>query len=241
MKFPVPQGAQFIDMVKAQARNVNWLLQQANQTQSAIQGLQPGSWSPISLQHGWNPLSGYIPAQARIMQNGMVQVIGHITGGTVSNGTVIGTLPAGYYNPIHAHTFNANAITGAATAAQAGTMATTATTLADLDSSPNSPAGGNPTPTSGSPGSSYSQSYLTALAGNVNTLSNYVTAFGTSFNNGNSLHNSGIGAVGSNAVSTPVNMNTPTITLDTSGNLTINNISTGVSQLSFSELIPLVT
>jgi hypothetical protein len=160
---------------------------------------------------------------------------------------VIGTLTSGFYNTVHAHTFAANAVTGAQTAAHAGAVsnpAVSAGVLADLASSPQQPAGSNPTPTSGSAPNPVTQGYATALANNVNTLAAYVSALAQAHNAGSVLHNSG--AVGSQALSSPatataVNMNSPTITLATSGQLTIQNVDPSVTTLSFSELIPLIT
>jgi hypothetical protein len=232
-----------ITALKLHTQQITTLQSQA----AASQALVPGDWEAILLTGGWSNLAGYIPAQARIMQAGMTQIVGHITGGTVTNGTVIGTLTSGYFNTVHAHTFSANAVTGAAAVSHAGAVsnpAVTAGQLSDLDSTPNQAAGVNPTPESGSPGSSYSQSYLSALAGNVNTLSGYVEALAGAFNLGNSLH--GSGTVGSQALSAPatataVNMNSPTITLSTAGVLSIQNVDPSVTTLSFSELIPLIT
>lgn len=141
--------------------------QQIVNLQSNMSALQPGAWTTITLAGGWSNLSGYIPAQARILQNGMTQVIGHITGGTPSG--VIGTLPAGYFNPVHQHSFSARAMTGAGAVA---------------------------VPVTGS-------------------------AFGS--------------------LSASVNYDSPLVTLDTAGNLTLSSVSSAVASLSFSELIPLVT
>lgn len=214
---------------------------------AATTALVPGDWEDILLTGGWSNLAGFIPAQVRILQNGMSQLIGHITGGSTGNGTVIGTLTSGFFNTVHAHTFSANSVTGAQSSAHAGAVsspAVSAGVLADLASSPQQPAGGNPTPTSGAPGGSYDSVYLNALRNNVNVLSAFVSALAQAHNAGSVLHNSG--QVGSQALSNPatatsVNMNSPTITLSTSGQLTLQNVDPGVTTLSFSELIPLIT
>jgi hypothetical protein len=215
---------------------------------AASSALVPGDWEDILLTGGWSNLAGFIPAQVRIQQAGMSLLIGHSTGGSTANGTVIGTLTSGFFNTVHAHAFTCNSVTGAAAVAHAGTVSNPAVStglLADLDSGPNTPAGGNPTPASGSPGGSYSQAYLTALAGNVNQLSAYVSALAGAFNNGNSLHNAGQlnpgQALSSSATSTAVNMNSPVITLGTNGQLTLSNVDPSVTTLSFNELIPLIT
>jgi hypothetical protein len=54
---------------------------------------------------------------------------------------------------------------------------------------------------------------------------------------GQSLSNGGLHAT----QTTAVNYNSPLITLDTSGRLTITNFSAAVTAFSFSELIPLIT
>jgi hypothetical protein len=214
---------------------------------AASAALVPGDWESILLTGGWSNLAGFIPAQVRIQQAGMSYLIGHITGGATANGTVIGTLTSGFFNTVHAHTFAANAVAGAQSAAHAGAVsnpAVSAGTLADLASSPQQPAGGNPTPTSGSAPGSYSPSFDTAQSGNINTLAAFVSALAQAHNAGSVLHNSG--TVGSQALSnpataTPVNMNSPTIMLSTSGVLTIQNVDPSVTTLSFAEHIPLIT
>jgi hypothetical protein len=64
-----------------------------------------------------------VPAQVRIQQTGLAFLVGHITGGTVTNGTILGVLPPGYYNPTAAQTINVTAMTGAATS-HAGAVST---------------------------------------------------------------------------------------------------------------------
>jgi hypothetical protein len=255
---PVPIHERLPATIKAHITALKLHTQQITTLQSqaaATTALVPGDWEDILMTAGWSALSGFIPPQVRILQNGMSQLIGHITGGTTANGTVIGTLTSGFFNTVHAHTFAANAVAGAAAVSHAGALgntagalSNTAGSLSDLDSSPNSPAGSNPTPTSGAPGGSYSSVYLNALAGNVNTLAAYVSALAGAFNTGNSLHGSGTTALASGATAltsgataTAVNMNSPTITLSTAGVLTIQNVDPNVTTLSFSELIPLIT
>jgi hypothetical protein len=241
---PPPLHMRLPAIIRSHIEKLGLHTQQITTLQSrvaATTALVPGDWESILLTGGWSAQAGFIPPQVRILQNGMSQLIGHITGGSTASGTVIGTLTSGFFNTVHAHTFAANAVTGAQSASHAGALASTAGALTDLASGPNQPAGGNPTPASGNPGGSYSQSYLTALAGNVNTLSAYVSALAGAFNQGNSLHNGGASTLASGATTTAVNMNSPTITLSTSGQLTISNVDPSVTTLSFSELIPLIT
>jgi hypothetical protein len=217
---------------------------------SQVSSLAPGDWELVTLSAGWTNVAGYIPAQARILQAGMSQIVGHIQGGTVTDGTVIGTLTSGYYNTVHAHTFTVNSVTGAAASSQAGALSSTAGTL-------NSGAGtlGDLTGNLNSGGGT-----LTDLAGDLNSGAVGGTAFGAlSVATGLLLHSGAVstptavtlhsGAVAvptaltltSGVTATPVNKNSPTITLSTSGVLTIANVDPNVTQLSFSELLPLVT
>ena len=205
---------------------------------SQVSSLTPGDWELVTLSAGWSNVPGYIPAQVRIVQNGMSQVVGHIQGGTVSDGTVIGTLTSGYYNTVHSHTFTVNSVTGAAASSQAGTLSSGAGALSDLAGDLSSGAG-----------------TLTDLAGNLTSGTVSGSAFG-SLNVANTaltLHSgavsvptpltlhSGAVSVTSGTTATPVNKNSPTITLGTSGQLTIANVDPNVTQLSFSQLLPLVT
>jgi len=248
---PVPLHMQLPVAIKNAVKGLALHTQQITTLQSAVAAttaLVPGDWEDILLTGGWTALSGFIPPQVRILQNGMSQLIGHITGGTTTNGTVIGTLTAGYFNTVHAHTFAANAVTGAAAVSHAGTVPSPGVStgsLADLASSPAQPAGTNTTPTSGNAPNPVTAAYATALANNVNTLAAYVTALAGAHNAGSVLHNSGTlnsgQALSTPATTTAVNMNSPTITLSTSGQLTLQNVDPNVTTLSFSELIPLIT
>lgn len=208
---------------------------------SQVSSLTPGDWELVTLSAGWSNVAGYIPAQVRIVQNGMSQLVGHIQGGTVSDGTVIGTLTSGYYNAVHSHAFTVNSVTGAAASSQAGTgnLTSGAGTLGNLSGDLNSGSG-----------------TLTDLAGNLTSGTVSGTAFGAlnvantalalhsgavSVPTGLTLHSGGVTTPTALTTATPVNKNTPVITLSTSGALTIANVDPNVTQLSFSELLPLVT
>lgn len=247
---PPPLHLRLPAMLREHITEVKLHRQQITTLQSrvaATTALVPGDWESVLLTGGWSNLAGFIPAQVRIQQAGMSLLVGHITGGSTANGTVIGTLTSGFFNTVHQHSFAAIAVTGAAAVAHAGAVsspAVTAGVLADLASSPSQPAGGNPTPTSGSSPNPPTSGFVTALAGNVNTLSAFVSALAQAHNAGSVLHNSG--TVGSQALSNPatataVNMNSPTIMLSTAGVMTLQNVDPGVTTLSFNELIPLIT
>lgn len=96
--------------------------QRLNNIGSQVSSLTPGDWEPLTLSGGWSNLPGYIPAQARILQAGLVQLVGHIEGGTTANGTVIGTLTAGYFDATYSHAFTANVLTGAAAVSVSGAI-----------------------------------------------------------------------------------------------------------------------
>jgi hypothetical protein len=211
--------------------------QRINSIGSQVSSLTPGDWELITLGEGWVNVPGYIPAQVRIASNGTAQVVGHIQGGTVTDGTVIGTLTSGYYNTVHSHAFTVNAVTGAASSSQAGTLSSGAGALGDLAGQLTSGTGA-----------------LSDLAGDLNSGTVSGTAFGAlSVATGLTLHSgtvsvptaltlhSGTVAVTSGTTATPVNKNSPTITLGTDGTLTIANVDPNVTQLSFSQLLPLVT
>ena len=198
---------------------------------SQVSSLTPGDWELVTLGGGWSNVAGYIPAQVRIVQAGMSQVVGHIEGGTVTDGTIIGTLTSGYYNAVHAHAFTVNSVTGAAASAQAGSLSSGAGALSDLAGDLTSGAG-----------------TLTDLAASMTSGTVSGTAFGA-LNVANTavvLHSGAVSVptaltLHSAVTATPVNRNSPTITLSTAGALTIANVDPNVTQLSFSQLLPLVT
>jgi hypothetical protein len=218
-RFPTQLANRAAITIAETARAVRNAHQRLNTIGSQVSSLTPGSWELLTLQNGWSNVSGYIPAQVRILQNGMSQVVGHIQNGTTANNTVIATLTAGFYNAVHAHAFTVNAVTGASASAQAGNVSNTAI------SSTTTPG--------------FSVPYNTF---DVTVASNKWTAGPSNWHFDNVA---GLSVSGQNlsnpATSTPVNMNTPTIHLDTSGNLTIQNVDPNVTQLSFSETLPLVT
>ena len=203
---PKPIHQRLAHTIKQAVNTVAVHGQQIIHLQSTVGALQPGDWETIALQAGWGNLGGYIPAQVRILQNGMSQVIGHITGGAVADNTVIGTLTAGFYNPTHQHTFHARAMTGAGAVPNAVSGVTVTT-----------------------PGTIPVNGHVFAVSGGNVTIGSGV------------LGSNDTGGTVWGAQSTPLNYNTPIITLDTSGNLTLTNVSAAVTALSFSELIPLVT
>lgn len=252
-RIPTSFAQQLPKSIKGAFDAVKLHAQQITTLQSQTAALVPGDWEDIALDAGWSPLGGYIPPQVRILQNGMSQLIGHVTGGSVGDGTVIGTLTAGFFNPVHAHTFTVNAVTGASAAAHAGSLNNTAGAI--TASNVSVPSADHTfqaaLPTSNIPTSDHT---FTVTSGHItigpstqqfqNIPSSSVASLGMGPSSGNQFSNNINGAatnLTSGATATPVNMNSPTITLDTSGNLTISNVNGNVTTLSFSELIPLVT
>ena len=181
----------------------------------------------ISLQAGWANVTGYIPAQVRILQDGMSQVIGHIHGGTITDGTLIGTLAGGFFNPTHAHKFTANATLGAASVAHPGTGSVT-----------NALVEASPIATTQIPTSDHTINVTGSGSGHIilgPSGAQFQNLPGGSFTGTTSIHNTSL------AASTNINRNTPVILLSASGQLTVRNFDPNVTELSFSELIPLVT
>ena len=192
-----------------------------------VAAMQPGAWALISLQAGWANLGGYIPAQVRILQNGMSQVIGHIHGGTITDGTLIGTLAGGFFNTAHAHKFTGNATTGAGAVAHPGTgNVGDSLVLASPLLSTQIPTSDHTVNVTGS-GSGH-----IVLGPSGTTFQNIP---GGQFTGTTTIHNT------ATAGTTNVNKNTPVILLSTSGQLTVMNFDPNVTELSFSELIPLIT
>ncbi len=187
--------------------------QRLNTIGSQVASLTPGDWQALALQNGWSNVAGYIPAQVRILQNGVAQIVGHIQGGTTVNGTLIAALGAGYYNTVHAHQFTANVTAGAS----AVTVQAAGST--DQDGLPNGGIQGTSASASGSGSHSHG-------------------AGGYSVTNGQHTH-AAAGGVGT--IATDINYNTVTLNLDTSGNLTLSNCSSSATQVSFNETLPLVT
>jgi hypothetical protein len=220
-RFPTRLADRAAATIAQTARLVNTAHQRLNTIGSQVASLTPGSWSQLTLQNGWGNVAGYIPAQVRIQQSGLAYIVGHISGGTVANGTVIAALPAGYYNTAHQHAFNVNAISGAQ-ASQAGYV-----TNPDI-----------------------SQAFLPYIPLNNHTFTVSVSGSSGTLQMGPSsgqqigsigLHDSSGNPQVISAPATTANNNTPTLTVSTAGQLTITNLDPNVTEISFSEHLPLVT
>lgn len=244
-QIPVPYGERLARMIKGTGTIIKLQAQQLVTLQSTVIALQPGDWEPITLESGWSNVPGYIAAQVRILQGGMAQIIGHIEGGSTGNGTLIGTLPAGYFSTEYAHAFAANVLAGAAAVNVTGTVTGDSDTgeLADgtisgitqqtgVDNGTTdgaSAAASGPGSHSHGPGSYALTSGQHYHAGNTAGGSLAVT-------NGQHQH-------GSSALTplTPVSYNTVVLTLNTSGQLLLSNCPGAATQVSFSENLPLIT
>lgn len=193
--------------------------QRLNTIGSQVASLTPGSWQSLTLENGWGNVSGYIPAQVRIQQNGVALIVGHIQNGTTTNGTTIATLGAGYFNPTHAHSFTANVLAGASAVSVSGTISgqTDQNGLTD-----GTTGGDSGIVVANNPTSAVHQHFPGTYA----------------VNNAQHVHTN---LSGNQASATPVNYNTVVLSLDTSGNLTIQNCSSSATQISFSETLPLAT
>lgn len=215
--------------------------QRLNTLVSSVSALTPGSWEPLTLAAGWSNVAGFIPAQVRIVQAGQAQVIGHIENGSTADSTVIATLDAGFFNPDHAHSFTANVLAGAAAVSVAGTVSGDSDTAGLADGTINGTsdqhglADGTTSGTSGSASGPGSHSHG---AGSYAVTSGQHDHTGGSFAVADGTHQHGSSSL---APATPVNYNTVTLTLNTSGQLVLTNCSSSATQLSFSETLPLVT
>jgi hypothetical protein len=217
--FPAQLSVRAAKMLASTQKLAQNAHQRLNTMGSQVSALQPGDWELLTLENGWSNVSGYIPAQVRIQQNGMSMLVGHIEGGSTGNGTAIGTLGAGYYNTVHAHAFTCNVVSGAASVPVAGSISgeTDTNGLSDAYISGSSASANGPgAHTHGTSGGS--GGYIVAGDGHVHT------------NTSGNLN-----------PATPVNYNTVILNLSTSGVLTLQSCSSAASQLSFSELLPLLT
>lgn len=202
---------------------------------------QPGVWQLITPANGWSVVAGLIKPQVRTTAAGGSEIIGNLSGGTTTDNTIIGTLPAGTFSATNAHYAPLEAITGAAAVSNSVTTGFTAGTTGNLtnlagtlnnthgsvDSGTQIPTG-NFTITSGSlpfqfgPGGQ--QFSNNAGASNIT-----LNSAGLTLNNGAvSVSGSSVGAQTTN-----IDYNTPCIKIDTSGNLRIFNVNVQVSQIAF--------
>lgn len=234
--YPKPPHGRLAGTISDAIRRVGLHAQQIITLQSGVAALTPGSWELVTLQNGWSNVTGYIPAQCRILQHGMSQVIGNIQGGTIADGTVIGTLDPGFFNATYAHTFDAVAVTGAAAVAAPGTVSSNTQV-------PSSDHMFTVTlPTDLIPTTDHTFSSLPVVLGpsgqqiqNIPGTSTGSVGLGPT--SGNQFSNN----VAGTPTATPVNYNKPCIKVDTSGNLTIFNFDSNVTEIAFHHQLPLVT
>lgn len=217
--FPNQMANRAATTIAKTARLVQTAHQRLNTLGSQVSSLTPGSWELLTLAAGWSNVSGYIPAQVRILQNGLAQLVGHIQGGTTTDGTPIATLTSGYYNTVHAHSFTANVLAGASAVSVAGTISGTTDT-----NGLNNPAITN-------------NSGIT-VAGNPASADHQ--HFPGTYNVADGTHEH-TNVSGGQIPATPVNYCTVILSLSTSGVLTLTNCSSSATQLSFNENLPLVT
>jgi hypothetical protein len=228
-------------MIKGAANTVRLHAQQIVTLQSGYASLAPGSWESLTLVAGWSNLSGYIPAQVRIQQAGLAYIVGHIAGGTTSNGTVIATLDAGFFNPVHSHSFTANVMAGAASvnvsvsgdADSSGLDNPNVSGFSDTAHLPDGTTEGNSASASGSGSHSHG-------AGSY-TLTNGAHWHGAGSLDGSLAVANSNHQHGTSSITTPINYNTVTLTINTSGQLIVTNCNSSATQLSFAEHLPLVT
>lgn len=241
--FPNRLGTRILATIAQTQRLANTAHQRLNTQGSAIASLTPGSWEPLTLAGGWSNVSGYIPAQVRILQNGLAQLVGHIEGGSTSG--TIATLTAGYYNPVHAHSFTANVLAGASAVTVTGAVSGDSDNAGLTDGTingtssttglPDGTIGGTSAAASGPGSHSHGDG---SYAVNNGMHYHYGNSNGGSLAVANGTHGHGSSAL---IPATPVNYNTCILSLSTSGVLTLINCSADATQLSFNENLPLVT
>ncbi len=223
---------------------VNNAHQRINTLGSQVASLTPGSWEDIALSGGWSNLSGYIPSMAQIARLGAVQIVGHLTGGTTTDGTVIGTLTAGYYNTAYAHSFTCTVMTGAGATSVAGTVSgsTDSNGLTDPGVTGGTTSNGLTNPQGA--GTADATTATTGVAhthgpGSYDIINGYHvhSLASTSVNNGYHVHTN---AGGGQASATPVNYNTAMLTVTTSGTIVLHNCPAAATQVSFNETLPLI-
>jgi hypothetical protein len=225
-RFPIQLSKRAAATIAQTARLVNTAHQRLNSIGSQVSALTPGDWELLTLEAGWSNISGYIPAQVRIQQSGVALLVGHIQGGTVTNGTVIATLGSGYYNAVHAHSFTANVLAGASAVA---------VSLADASIGGTTDTDGVPDGTTS--GSSGQINTGGAGAAHTHSSGSYALTDGQHSHSGSS----GAGSLAVAGPTTPISYNTPVLTVNTSGELILTNCSSAATQLSFNEQLPLVT
>lgn len=244
MRFPNQLRNRAAATIATTADLLNNAHQRLNVIGSQVSSLTPGDWTDITLAAGWSNLAGYIPAQARIMQAGMAQIVGHIEGGTTANGTIIGTLAAGYYNTAYQHSFTANVMSGAAAVSVAGTISgstdSNALTNGGISGATTSNADTDGS-TQGTSGSTTATSGVahTHSAGTYGTTNTFHVHSASSMAVINSFHTH-TNTSGNQAAATPVNYNTVTLTLTTGGELVLSSCPAAATQISFNENLPLM-
>jgi len=200
-----------------------------------------GAWQLITPQNGWSNVAGLIKLQARTNTADGIEVVGNLSGGTTTDNTIIGTLPAGYFSATTGHYFPCEAVTGAASVSNSvttGFTAGTTGTLTNLTGSLNNIHGGvdsgTQIPTGNFTITSGSLPFTFGPGGQ--TFSNNAGASTITLNSGALTLNSGNVSVPGESVgaqTTNIDYNTPCIKIDTSGNLRVFNLNSHVSQISF--------
>lgn len=230
--YPVPIDKRAAAVVKSTANRTTYAEQRLDSVGSQVNTLLPGAWSPITLAASWANVGGYIPAQAQLLTQTVVLLVANISGGTTTDGTLIGTLPDGMFNAGVSHLVAVTARTGAAAAAAAGTVTTNTVTQGVLvDGTVN-------LPTTLIPTNDHSLTGVTDLGPSGLQFDNIPAASTGTLNNLNVTSGQHLT---SNVTSTAVDYNSPCLVVDTSGGLTIFNLNSNVTQISFTQLMPLIS
>jgi len=192
----------------------------------------PGAWNAVSLSNSWSNAPTYLPAQVRKVSSGSAQLVGIIQSGSTLDGTVIGTLPAGFINSSSNQIFNCSVVSGGDADPSNGFISGSVDTSGLSDGTINGVSNNTGLP----------DGTTTGTSGSANATSPHTHGPGSySVTNGNHNHASGSFAVAngnhvhttSGLLSTAsVNNNSPLILVDMAGDLIIFNCSSNSSQLS---------
>ncbi|MFC4034532.1 hypothetical protein ACFO3J_24090 [Streptomyces polygonati] len=93
---PLPIDRMPADARTAAARTIG-LARDLKELRAARRSAVPNPWQPLALASGWMPAgSTWAAPQVRQQPDGTVQLLGSIVPGTLTAGTVLAALPAGF-------------------------------------------------------------------------------------------------------------------------------------------------
>jgi hypothetical protein len=199
---------------------------------AALSGF-PSAWQALTLTAGWSNMSGFEPAQVRISNPGVAQLVGHVQNGTTADGTLIATMPGGFMNATNDQIFAVTVIAGAGSDVQTGGLLGSSDTAGLSDGTINGSSTTTGLPdgtTQGTSGSSNATNPHTHGPGSFSVTNGQHSHGPGSYAVTNGTHSHTLSGAASQAL---VNYNSPIAIVDTGGGLTIFNLSPNASQISF--------